>query len=235
MKHKILIIVPAFNEENNIVSVISDILKHCPDSDIVVVNDGSGDNTVKLARQSKVAVLDLPNNLGIGAAMQTGYKFAQEMGYDFTVQCDGDGQHPANQINKILKPVISNEADLVVGSRYIQKNGYKTPLMRKAGMIVFTFVISLIIKQKASDTTSGFRAANRKVIKFFADNYPCDYPEVEALVYAHKANFRITEVPVEMRQRAAGVSSINHAKSAYYMTKVLLAVFLDMFRNIRRA
>lgn len=226
---KILVIIPAFNEERSIFKVISGILKY-PGVDVVVVNDGSKDKTSAVTRRAGAGVIELPFNLGIGGAVQTGYIYAFKNGYDIAVQCDADGQHDPDYLMRIISPVIRGEADMVVGSRYVQASGYKTPLARKMGMLVFAAVVSLITGQSLHDTTSGFRAVNKKVIKFFANNYPTDYPEVEALVLLKRNGFTIKEVPVKMAYREHGESSITPLKSVYYMIKVLLAIFMNVLR-----
>lgn len=231
---KILIIIPAFNEEATIGNVISSVKKEMPDADIVVVNDGSDDKTSQIARALGAVVIDLPYNLGIGAAMQTGYRFAKLMGYDIAVQVDADGQHPANQIKNLIKPIEDGKADVVIGSRFLGKGDYKPSFARLVGMTVFAKVVSFIIRNKVTDTTSGFRAVNKKVIDFFSSTYPDDYPEVEALVLLYKAGFSIMETPVIMDARHGGKSSITPFKGLYYMIKVLLAIFVDTLKRIER-
>lgn len=231
---KILIIIPAFNEEATIGSVISSVKKEMPDADIVVVNDGSHDKTSQIAKTLGAVVIDLPYNLGIGAAMQTGYRFAKLMGYDIAVQVDADGQHPANQIKNLIKPIEDNKADVIIGSRFLGKGEYKPSLARLVGMTVFAKVVSFIIRNKVTDTTSGFRAVNKRVVNFFSSVYPDDYPEVEALVLLYKAGFSIMDTAVVMDERHGGKSSITPIRGLYYMVKVLLAVFVDTLKRIER-
>ncbi|MBI5892420.1 MAG: glycosyltransferase family 2 protein [Deltaproteobacteria bacterium] len=231
---KILIIIPAFNEEATIGSVIPSVKKEMPDADIVVVNDGSHDKTSQIAKTLGAVVIDLPYNLGIGAAMQAGYRFAKSMGYDIAVQVDADGQHPANQIKNLIKPIEDNKADVIIGSRFLGKGEYKPSLARLVGMTVFAKVVSFIIKNKVTDTTSGFRAVNKKVVNFFSSIYPDDYPEVEALVLLYKAGFSIMDTAVIMDERHGGKSSITPIRGLYYMVKVLLAVFVDTLKRIER-
>lgn len=226
---KILVIIPAYNEERSIPKVISGILKH-PGIDVIVVNDGSKDETSAVARRAGACVIDLPFNLGIGGAVQTGYLYAYKNRYDIAVQCDADGQHDPNYLLQIIKPVERGEADLVVGSRYVQASGYNTPLARRLGMLIFSGVVSFITGQSLHDTTSGYRAVSKRVIKFFAHNYPTDFPEVEALVLLQRNGFTIKEVPVKMAYREHGVSSITPLKSIYYMIKVLLALLMNVLR-----
>lgn len=231
---KILIIIPAYNEEKSLPGVIAELRKEAPEADVLVVNDGSRDKTVYIAREMSAQVLDLPFNLGIGGAMQAGYLYAQRRGYDIAVQFDGDGQHLAHEIKKLLQPLfLDGKADIVIGSRFLGQGDYKPSLSRKIGIKVFSTVLSCILGTRLTDTTSGFRAANRRVIEFYARTYPDDYPEVEALVLLHKAGMRIAEVPVHMRERTSGQSSITAVRSVYYMVKVLLAVFVDLLKKTR--
>lgn len=230
---KILVIVPAYNEEESLPDVIRDLIQNCSEADIVVVNDGSRDQTAAVARGMGVRVLDLPFNVGIGGAVQAGYLHAQRNGYDIAIQFDGDGQHIAGEIQKLIEPVQKDEADIVVGSRFLQQGTYESPFFRGVGIWIFSFVLSRIIGSAVTDSTSGFRAANRKVIDYFSRSYPDDYPEVEALVLLHRVNLRIREVPVVMRERTGGTSSITPIRSVYYMTKVLIAIFIDLLKKVR--
>lgn len=230
---KILIIIPAYNEEASLPGVIQDIREHTPAADVLVVNDGSYDATALVARKLGVPALDLPFNLGIGGAMQAGYLYAERNAYDIAVQFDGDGQHLAGEIIKLLEPLEAKKADLVVGSRFLVIGRYKTPVFRKMGIGIFSFILSRILGTTVTDSTSGFRAANRRVIEFFAHTYPDDYPEVEALVLLHKVGLRMAEVPVAMRERTGGRSSITPIRSLYYMTKVLMAIFIDLMKKVR--
>jgi hypothetical protein len=232
VKDKLLVIIPAYNEERSVTCVIRDIRNHLPHAHILVINDGSHDATSRVARQAGVRVLDLFDNLGIGVAMQTGYKYAFERGYALAVQCDGDGQHPADQIPALVQPIIDGECDLVVGSRFLKRIDYKASFLRRSGMKLFAAIISSIVGREVTDTTSGFRAVNRSLIRYFSLYYPYDYPEVESLVFVHKAGFRFREIPIIMKHRRNGVSSITRGKSAYYVVKVLLAIFLDLLRKL---
>jgi glycosyltransferase involved in cell wall biosynthesis len=230
---KTLVIVPAYNEEASLPGVIRDLREHVPSADVLVVNDGSFDDTAQAARKFDVKVLDLPFNLGIGGAVQTGYLYAERNAYDIAVQFDGDGQHLAGEIQRLLEPLEANRADLVVGSRFTTSGGYKAPVFRKMGIGIFSFVLSRIMGMTVTDSTSGFRAANRRAIEFFAHTYPEDYPEVEALVLLHKIGLRMVEVPAAMRERTSGRSSITPIRSLYYMTKVLMAIFIDLMKKVR--
>jgi glycosyltransferase involved in cell wall biosynthesis len=224
-------IVPALNEEESVGRVIAEIRLFDPGFDIVVVDDGSTDRTAGIAAAQGAHVLRLPFNLGIGGAVQTGYRFAFERGYDLAVQVDGDGQHDPAQLPAILAPVLAGEADLCVGSRFAGGSGYQSSFARRVGIRLFAAVVSMVVRQKVTDTTSGFRAVNRKGIALFAADYPHDYPEVEATVMCVKHRLRLREVPVDMRERAGGESSITALHSIYYMTKVLLAIFVGLFRR----
>jgi glycosyltransferase involved in cell wall biosynthesis len=228
---KRLAIVPSLNEEATVGRVIDEIRAFDSGFEIVVVDDGSTDRTAGIAVDRGAHVLRLPFNLGIGGAMQTGYRFAFERGYDLAVQIDGDGQHDPAQLPAILEPVLAGEADLCVGSRFAGGRGYRSSFTRRLGIRVFASVVSAVVRQKVTDTTSGFRAVNRKGIALFAADYPHDYPEVEATVMCVKHKLRLREVPVEMRERGGGASSITALRSIYYMTKVLLAIFVGLFRR----
>ena len=224
-------IVPALNEEETVGRVIDEIRAFDPGFDIVVVDDGSVDRTAGVAADRGAFVLRLPFNLGIGGAMQTGYRFAFERGYDIAVQIDGDGQHDPQQLPAILAPVLAGEADLCVGSRFTGNSEFRSSFTRRLGIKIFAAVVSAVVRQKVTDTTSGFRAVNRRGIALFAADYPHDYPEVEATVMSVKHKLRLREVPVAMRARGGGASSITALRSVYYMTKVLLAIFVGLFRR----
>jgi glycosyltransferase involved in cell wall biosynthesis len=224
-------IVPALNEEDTIARVIDELRSFDPGFEIVVVDDGSVDATAEIAAGRGVHVLQLPFNIGIGGAVQTGFRYAYENGFELAVQVDGDGQHDASQLPSVVQPILSGDADLVVGSRFAGSTGYRPSALRLAGIRVFAWITSALIRQRVTDTTSGFRAVNRHGIALFARDYPHDYPEVEATVMAFKHRLRLREVPVEMRERLGGQSSITALSSAYYMIKVLLALFVGLFRR----
>lgn len=227
---RILAIVPAFNEEENILSTINKI-KEAIDIDILIINDGSADNTSMIARLAKVNVLDLPCNLGIGGAVQTGYKYASRNNYDIAIQIDGDGQHNPQFIPSLLGPIIDNGYDMVIGSRFINKEGFQSTLMRRIGIKYFYHLIKLITGLKITDPTSGFRCCNNKAIKYFANNYPTDYPEPESIVIANRIGMKVMEIPVIMDKREGGISSIRSFRSIYYMIKVTLAIIIDKLRG----
>lgn len=228
---KILIIVPAYNEAQNIGQTLTDIKTSAGFADVIVINDGSLDTTAKIVTQSQTNLIDLPFNLGIGGAMQAGYKYAASQGYDIAIQVDGDGQHDASSVRELIEPLLTVEVDMVIGSRHIEDRGYNVPLARRTGMMLFARMLSLIIGQLVTDTTSGFRAVNRRTIQFFAENYPTDYPEVESLVICHFAGLKLIEVPVFMRHRQGGRSSITAIHAPYYMIKVSLAVLIWLIRR----
>ncbi|WP_025773431.1 glycosyltransferase family 2 protein [Neomoorella thermoacetica] len=229
MRSTTLVIIPAYNEAATIGQVIKNIKRWC-DADILVVNDGSTDGTSAAAREEKVAVIDLPCNLGIGGAMQTGYRYACQHGYEFAVQVDADGQHDPRFIEDLIHPLRAGKVDLVIGSRYIENRNYRGTLARRAGSWFFTFLLKLFTGQAIYDTTSGFRAINRQVLAEFARHYPSDYPEVEVIMQLLRRGYRIKEIPVVMYPRKGGHSSITMLKSVYYMFKVSLAMVIDCLR-----
>jgi len=226
-------IVPALNEEHTIGRVIDELRAFDPGLDIVVVDDGSGDGTARAAHAKGARVLRLPFNLGIGGAVQTGFRFAFEQDYDIAVRVDGDGQHDPAQLGRVLAPVLRDEADIAVGSRFAAgaDSGYRSSRPRRIGIRLLAWVVSRIVGRQVTDTTSGFQALNRRGIALFARDYPHDYPEVEATVMVFRHRLRMVEVPVQMRERAGGRSSITTIRSVYYMVKVLLAIFVGLFRR----
>jgi glycosyltransferase involved in cell wall biosynthesis len=224
-------IVPARNEAECIGNVVEEIKGYDPACEVLVVDDGSTDRTASVARGAGARVVSLPFNLGIGGAVQTGFKVAQEEGFDLAVRLDGDGQHIASELPKLLTPINDGSADIVVGSRFAGSSEYRPPFARRLGIRLFASVVSLLTRQKVTDTTSGFQACNRKAIRLFAGDYPHDYPEVEATVMVFKHRLRLAEVPVSMREREAGRSSIGGFWSVYYAIKVLLAVFIALSRR----
>jgi glycosyltransferase involved in cell wall biosynthesis len=228
---KALVIIPAFNEEGSVGKVVEEVHSHLPQVDALVVNDGSTDLTSEIASAKGAIVLDLPFNLGIGGAMQAGYKYAFEKGYDIAIQVDGDGQHDPREIPKLLRVLEEEKADVVIGSRFIGDSQYKASMMRRVGILVLSKAISMIVGEKLTDPTSGFRAANRRAIQLFSVNYPQDYPEPEAMVLLHQCGLVMEEVPVKIDQRYSGESSITKIRSVYYMVKVLLAIFVDCFKK----
>jgi glycosyltransferase involved in cell wall biosynthesis len=225
-------IVPALNEELTVPRVIDELRAFDAGLVVVVVDDGSVDRTAEVAAAKGAVVLRLPFNLGIGGAVQTGFRFAFEHGFDIAVRVDGDGQHDPAQLARILAPVLRGEADIVVGSRFAaEEGGYRSSRPRRAGIRLLAWVVSRIAGQRVTDTTSGFQALNRRGIALFARDYPHDYPEVEATVMVIRHRLRLQEVPVSMRERGSGSSSITTLRSIYYMAKVLLALFVGLFRR----
>jgi glycosyltransferase involved in cell wall biosynthesis len=231
VKQKVLIIIPAYNEEQSVGKVVEEVHTHLPQAEVLVVNDGSTDLTSEIAKSKGAIVLNLPFNLGIGGAMQAGYQYANEKGYDIAIQVDGDGQHDPKEIGKLLKALQEKKIDMVIGSRFIGDLGYKSSTMRRIGISIFSQVISMIVGQRITDPTSGFRASNRKTIQLFASDYPQDYPEPEVVILLHQCHLKMEEVPVGMSERYSGESSITKIRSIYYMVKVLLAIFVDCFKK----
>jgi glycosyltransferase involved in cell wall biosynthesis len=229
--HKPLAIVPAYNEEGCVSGVVTELRHHCPDFDVLVVDDGSTDATAAEARAAGAEVIRSPFNLGIGGAVQCGYVFAFERGYDLAVQVDGDGQHDAGQIPDLRSHLDRNPGlHMVTGSRFLAREGYRSSATRRVGIRIFAALLSLITRQTITDPTSGFRMTTRHGIELFARDYPHDYPEVEAVVMLHHHKLRSAEVPVRMRARSGGSSSIAGHWSVYYMLKVTLAVLVGVFR-----
>lgn len=224
-------IVPALNEEDSIGGVIDEIRAFDPSFDVVVIADGSTDRTAEVAAEHCAHVLRLPFNLGIGGAVQTGFRYAWEHGCEIVVRVDGDGQHDPAELGAVLAPVLAGHADVVVGSRFVGTDGYRSSRARRLGIRVLAWTVSTIVRQRVTDPTSGFQALNRRALALFAADYPHDYPEVEATVMAHRCGLRLMEVPVTMRERGGGRSSITALHSIYYMLKVLLALFVDLFRR----
>jgi len=229
-EHDAIVIIPALNEERSVADVIHSILQSAPEVDIVVISDGSRDRTAVVARTAGAYVIELPINLGIGGAMQTGYRFALAKGYGFAVQIDADGQHDPADLPRLLAAARAGHGDMVLGSRYVEKTAYKSSGARRVGMILLANLVRLAVGYAIKDTTSGYRVVNRRTIELFSEYYPTDYPEVEVLVLLHRHRMRIYEVAVEMRERQAGVSSINPLRSVYYMVKVSLSVLLEVLR-----
>ena len=229
---RVAAVVPAFEEEAAIGAVVAEIAAFDPSIDVVVVDDGSSDGTGAAAAAAGATVVRLPFNLGIGAAVQTGFRWALERDYDLAVRLDGDGQHDPAELPKLLAPIERDEADVVTGSRFREEaDGYRPPLGRRVGITWFARLVSLLSGQRVTDTTSGFQALNREGIALFARDYPSDYPEVEATVLVLKHRLRLAEVPVRMREREHGSSSITFVRSVYYAIKVTLALFIAMGRR----
>lgn len=231
---RVLVIIPAYNESGTILPVVQDIRAAAPDCDILVVDDGSADDTACIVEGlDGVLLIRLPFNLGIGGCMQTGYKYAFRNEYDIAVQCDADGQHPADRIPDLVARIVDGTADAVIGSRYVADSDYVPAFGRRLGKSLLSRWINFCVGGGITDTTSGFRAFNRKAIALAAQEYPEDYPEPEMLVILHKHGLKAVEIPVTMRPRQGGTTSISPHHAAYYMIKVCLAVFVDVFRRYK--
>lgn len=228
----ILIIIPAYNEGVRIDEVVRRVRGMYPDYDIVVVNDGSRDDTARIAREAGALVISHPFNLGYGVAIQTGYKFALAKGYDYAVQMDGDGQHDPAYISQLLAPVVAGDTDFALGSRFLGTESYEPSLARRVGMGFFRRLISTLVRSRITDSTSGYQAFNRKVIRYFTTEvFPCDYPDADMLLTLHRAGFRIMEVPVKMYASVTGKSMHTGWKPLYYMFKMLLSIFVTLLRK----
>ncbi|GFI45575.1 undecaprenyl-phosphate mannosyltransferase [Lachnospiraceae bacterium] len=223
---KCLIIIPAYNEAENIEKVINNLTENYPQYDYIIVNDGSTDGTEEICRRNHYQVLNLPINMGIGGAVQTGYCYARDNGYEAAVQIDGDGQHDVAFLADMLKPLETGQADMVIGSRFVQKEGFQSSQLRRVGIRFLSNLGWLLTGNRVKDITSGYRVVDRRFIRIFAQDYPADYPEPEAIVIASVYGGRIREYPVVMREREKGESSITFKKSIYYMCKVTLAMVI---------
>ena len=228
-----LVVVPAYNEAETVGTVIRSLRATAPAFDVLVIDDGSTDSTGEIAAREGAVVVRHPFNLGIGGAVQSGFVYAKENGYDYMVQVDGDGQHKPDEVRKLIEAMRDDPTlDMVCGSRFLSADhGYPAPISRRTGIHIFAFLLSRIVGQRVSDPTSGFRLYNRRAISLFARDYPHDYPEVEAVLMVHYHRLRMAEVPVRMMLRGGGVSSIRSGKSIYYMVKVLLAIFIGLARS----
>ncbi|MBQ6843142.1 MAG: glycosyltransferase family 2 protein [Agathobacter sp.] len=231
---KKLIIIPAYNESECIEATVRDIMENAPDFDYVIINDCSTDNTQEICEKNGFNIVNLPINLGIGGAVQTGYMYAVEYDYDLAVQVDGDGQHDPQFLRKMAEYLETHDADMVIGSRFIEKEGFQSSWIRRVGIVYFTKLIKLCTGKTITDPTSGLRMAGRNVIKLFANCYPKDYPEPESTVMALKHGCKVEEIPVIMRERQGGVSSITMKRSIYYMVKVTLAILMESLRGGKR-
>ncbi|MDE6386366.1 MAG: glycosyltransferase family 2 protein [Lachnospiraceae bacterium] len=225
-KNKTLIIIPAYNEAGNIEKVVDNLITNFPQYDYVIINDGSTDHTKKVCRDRGYEVLNLPINMGIGGAVQTGYRYARDNDYEIAVQIDGDGQHDVGFLDKMIERMKEEQADCVIGSRFVEKEGFQSSGMRRIGIRFLSFLGLILTGVRVKDITSGYRLVNRRFIGIFAEDYPADYPEPEAMVIAAVHGGRIREYPVVMRDRENGISSITLKKSVYYMFKVTLAMLI---------
>lgn len=229
---KTLVILPAYNEAENIVRTVGNIRQQVPHVDVLVINDGSQDTTHEQAAQAGAIVLDMPYNVGIGAAVQAGFKFAERHSYDVVVRNDGDGQHDPADITRLLNHLQTNPVDVVVGSRFLGEGGdYGTPLTRRLGILLIAKLLTIFTRQKVTDPTSGFAVFNRRAIRLFAHAYPHDYPEPESIMLMHRSGLRQIEVPANFRAREHGQSTITPVRSVYYMVKVILAILITGIRR----
>ena len=228
---KKLIIIPAYNEQESIKKTVEDIMEKAPHFDYIVINDCSTDKTKEICETEEFNVIHLPVNLGIGGAVQTGYLYAARNGYDIAVQVDGDGQHDPQFLSKMADYMEAEHADMVIGSRFIDKEGFQSSGARRVGIKYFTMLIKLLTGTKITDPTSGLRMVNREIIEFFAEEYPKDYPEPESVVAILRRKKKVLEIPVIMRERSGGVSSSSMKKSVYYMIKVSLAILIERIRK----
>ena len=223
---KKLVIIPAYNEQGNILKTVNDVRTNAPDFDYVIINDCSKDDTLKICREQGLNVVSLPLNLGIGGGVQTGYRYARDHGYDVAVQFDGDGQHNAAYLEAMVQKLTAEQLDMVIGSRYIEKKGFQSSGLRRVGIRYFTWLIHVLTGTVITDPTSGMRLCNRELICRFAEDYPRDYPEPESVTAVLREGRAVREIPVEMNERAEGKSSISARNSVYYMIKVSIAVLM---------
>ena len=232
MKKKILLIIPAYNEQDNILKTYNTVInynkKNKENYDVIVINDGSTDQTGKICDDNNIPVIHLIHNLGIGGAVQTGYKYAYENNYDIAIQYDGDGQHDVSYVKKIITPLLEEKADFVIGSRFVGKtnDGFQSTFARRVGIRIVSSFIKLVTGKKVYDTTSGFRACNKNIIKQFSNSYPKEYPEPITTVELLKRGYRLSEIPVEMKERDGGTSSIHSWKTVYYMINVIFSILI---------
>jgi len=232
---KILIIIPAFNEEKTIAQVIGGVKENAPYCDMLVINDGSSDSTAERAKASGAKVIHLPFNMGYGIALQTGYKYALKKDYHYMVQMDGDGQHDPYYIKELLEVVTSGKANVAIGSRFSKNSTndiYRAGWIKKTGIMLFASITSIIIRQRVSDPTSGYQAIDRKVANFYvSESYPCDYPDADVIIMLHRAGFKIKEFPVVMHQNSNKKSMHSGIKPLYYIFKMFLSIFLTLLRK----
>jgi len=229
--HNFIVIIPAYNEAERIASTIAGIRKFC-NADIIVVSDGSTDNTVNEASEAGATVVELPFNLGYGAALKTGYKYALTKDYEFAVQMDADGQHDPSAIQSLIEPVLKDEVDITIGSRFLRRGNCKAPFIRRIGMFFFAFIASIFTGKRVTDPTSGFQALNSKVMKFYAsDAYPVDYPDADVIIMLHRRGIKFSEVPAAMKRSVGKVSMHSGLKPFYYTFKMLLSILVTLLRG----
>lgn len=233
-KVKVLVIMPAYNEQENLAKTIEEVRTNAPFADILVVNDGSTDETVHVAKQMGVNVVSLPFNLGIGGAVQTGFKYAVYNDYDVVVQVDADGQHDSSYIAKLVEYLLDKKVDIVIGSRYLNDDPPRMSWIRNLGIRYFSWLTSKVIGQRITDCSSGFRALNKDAVRFFSENYPVDFPDAEALILAHKAGLKIAELPVKFRSRNKGKSNLRSLRFLYYPFKETLSIMIILTMKRRK-
>lgn len=232
MNENFVVIIPAYNEAERISTTIAGIRKFFK-ADIIVVSDGSTDNTVSEAKAAGAVVIELPFNLGYGAALQTGFKYALKKGYTFAIQMDADCQHDPSNIQSLIEPVIKGEVDITIGSRFLKGN-YKTSFLKRLGMLFFAFIASFITGKKVTDPTSGFQALNRKVMEFYvSDLYPADYPDADVIIMLHRKGIKFSEIPVIMKTAVGKAPMHSGLKPFYYIFKMLLSIFVTLLRNTK--
>jgi hypothetical protein len=232
---KTMVLIPAYNEEARIAEVVGSVRRVVPEYDIIVVNDGSRDNTAASANAMGATVISHPFNMGYGVAIQTGYKYAHANGYDFIVQMDGDGQHDPAYIQHLLKPVMAGESDFAIGSRFLDVESYEPSLARRIGMTLFRKAVSWLTGMRITDSTSGYQAFNREVARYFTTEvFPCDYPDADMLITLHRAGFSIREIPVRMYANTEGKSMHGGLTSLYYIFKMFLSIFVTLLRKKER-
>jgi len=231
---RVLVVMPAHNEEASIGSTIRQIRENLPGVDVVVINDFSSDRTTEVAEAQGAHVVVLPCNLGYGGAIQTGFKFALARGYDYVIQMDADGQHGPESAAALLAPVLAGETDVSIGSRFLGRATYRIPGLRRLGMLVFGTIVTFVTRRRFSDPTSGYQAMNRRAMQFFAlDNYPSDFPDADTIILLVLAGFRVKEVPVTMLPRTAGSSMHSNLTAFYYVSKMMLSIFMVLLRRRR--
>ena len=231
---KKLAIIPAYNEMGNIEKTVNDIRENAKSFDYIVIDDCSTDDTAKICEEQGFSFISLPTNLGIGGSVQTGYLYAVKHGYEIAVQFDGDGQHDASYLGEMADFLQEQQADMVIGSRYIKKEGFQSSGIRQFGIRYFSALIKLLTGKRVTDPTSGMRMVNRDVMKIYSEDYPVDYPEPESVVTILRMGKKVSEIPVIMRERQGGVSSISPRKAVYYMIKVTLAILMECLRKRRK-
>ena len=229
-----VLIIPAYNEEASLVSVLEEVRQHLPGLDVVVISDGSDDETADLVRRNGATVLDLPCNLGVGSAVQAGFRYAYGQGYRFLIRCDGDGQHPSAEISKLIDAMNAGGVDMVIGSRFLGQQEYTGSFARNCGIRLLAAALSVTCRKRVTDPTSGFQMMNRQLMSYFAASYPVEYPEPEALARLRRQGYEFAEVPVSFRERQAGQSSIAGWGAIYFLVKICLALLVDRARQVDR-